>query len=109
MRMLFETIINEFQYVTSESYVQLCLYKTALSTCELLVTHRAFLFPSVYRQFTEYLYSRWKYDIVEVCVSKSRLLTFLGNEFGELLTSFCSNKRVGTVFHRTKADMQVLL
>ena len=32
----FETIISEFQYVTSESYVQLCLYKTALSTCELL-------------------------------------------------------------------------
>ena len=55
MRMLFETIISEFQYVTSELYVQLCLYTTALSTCELLVTHRAFLFPSVYRQFMEYL------------------------------------------------------
>ena len=48
-------------------------------------------------------------DLVGGCVSKSRLLTFLGNEFGELLTSFCSNKRVGTVFHRTKADMQSLL
>ena len=43
-------------------------------------------------------------DIVGVCV-----LTFLGNEFGELLTSFCSDKRIGTVFHRTKADMQSLL
>ena len=49
----FETNISEFQYVTSESYVQLCLYTTALSTCELLVTHRAFLFPNVYRQFME--------------------------------------------------------
>ena len=48
-------------------------------------------------------------DLVGVCVSKSRLLTFLGNEFGELLTSFCSDKRIGTVFHRTKADMQFLL
>ena len=104
----FETITSEFQYVTSEPYVQLCLYKTALSTCELLVTDRAFLFPNVYRQFMEYL-ADGNIDLVEVCVSKSRLLTFLGNEFGELLTSFCSNKRVGTVFHRTKADMQVLL
>ena len=49
----FETNISEFQYVTSESYVQLCLYTTALSTCELLVTHRAFLFPNVYTQFIE--------------------------------------------------------
>ena len=38
-----------------------------------------------------------------------RLLTFLGNEFGNLLTSFCIDKRVGTVFHRMKADMQTLL
>ena len=46
----FETIISEFQYVTLKSYVQLCLYETALSTCELLVTDRAFLFPNVYRR-----------------------------------------------------------
>ena len=51
----FERIISEFQYTTSESYVQLCLYKTALSTCELLVTGRAFLFPNIYRQFMDYL------------------------------------------------------
>ena len=56
----FETIISEFQYVTLESYVQLCLYETALSTCELLVTHRAFLFPNVYRQFMEYMYLSFK-------------------------------------------------
>ena len=54
----FETNISEFQYVTSESYVQLCLYTTALSTCELLVTDRAFLFLNVYRQFMEYLSSK---------------------------------------------------
>ena len=36
-------------------------------------------------------------DLTDVVVSKSRLLTFLGNEFGELLTSFCVDKRVGTV------------
>ena len=44
-----------------------------------------------------------------MCTSKSRLLTFLGNEFGELLTSFCVDRNIGTVFHRTKADMQSLL
>ena len=43
------------------------------------------------------------------CVSKSKLLTFLGNEFVELLTSFCSDKNISTVFHRTKVDIQSLL
>ena len=47
-------------------------------------------------------------DCSEVCVSKSRLLT-LGNEFGELVTSFFVDKQIGRVFHRTKADMQSLL
>ena len=41
--------------------------------------------------------------------SKSRLLTFLGNKFGELLSSFCCNKKIGTIFHRTNADVHVLL
>ena len=44
-----------------------------------------------------------------VCVSKSRLLSFLGNEFGELLTSFCVNKSIGISSHRNKADMQSLI
>ena len=48
-------------------------------------------------------------DIKDVCVSKSRLLTFLGNEFGNLLTSFCVDERVGTVFHTSKVDMQTLV
>ena len=63
----------------------------ALSTCELLVTGWAILFPNMYRQFMEYL-ADGNIDIVGVCV-----LIFLGNEFGELLTSFCSDKRIGTV------------
>ena len=49
---------NEFQNVTSESYVELYLYTTALSTCELLVNGRAFLFSNVYRQLMEYLSSK---------------------------------------------------
>ena len=48
-------------------------------------------------------------DFSEVCISKSRLLTFLGSEFGELVTSFCVDRNIGTVFHKTKADMHTLL
>ena len=62
----------------------------------------------MYRQFMQHL-SDYDIDFSEVCMSKSRLLTFLGNEFGELLTSFCVDRNVGTIFHRTKADMHTLL
>ena len=65
----------------------------------MLLSGLAFLFP------LEYLAD----GNVGVCVSKSKLLTFLGNEFGELLTSFCSDINVSTVFHRTKVDIQSLL
>ena len=41
-------------------------------------------------------------DLVGGCTSR---LTFRGNKFGELSTSFCSDERIGTVFHRNKADM----
>ena len=44
-----------------------------------------------------------------VSSTKSRFLMFLGKEFGELLSSFCCNKKIGTVFHRTKADPHALL
>ena len=42
-------------------------------------------------------------------MSKSRVLTYLGNEFGKLMTSFCHHKRIGTMFHRSSADPYVLL
>ena len=48
-------------------------------------------------------------NITDISVSKSRLVTFLRNEFGNLLTSFCVDKKTGTVFHRTKADLQTSL
>ena len=41
-------------------------------------------------------------------MSSTLLLTFLGNESGQLLSSFCHHKRTGTVFHRTKADLSAL-
>ena len=53
------------------------------------------------------MYNLGDYDIDFSGASKSRLLTFLRNEFGELLTSFCVD--IGTVFHRTKADIHYLI
>ena len=105
-----ERIVDEFEYVTLEpsDIVQWCLYKTALHVCELVVSDRPFLFPNMYRLFMQYV-SDHDIELSSVCVSKSRLLTFLGNEFGELVTSFCTNKSIEIVFHRTKADMQSLL
>ena len=44
-----------------------------------------------------------------MCVTKSRLLTFLGNKFGELLTSICVDRNIGIVFQRNKADTQCLI
>ena len=38
-------------------------------------------------------------SIFLVCVSKSRLLTFLGNEFGELVTYTCGDRSMSTVLH----------
>ena len=37
-------------------------------------------------------------DFSGVCVPKNRLLTFLGNEFGVLFTSFCVDRNIGIVF-----------
>ena len=49
----------------------------------------------MYIQFMEYL-ADGNIDLIGVCVSKITLLTFLRNEFGELLTTFCSDKRIDT-------------
>ena len=106
-----EKFVYEFECTMpseASDVVDCCLYKTALHACELVASDYPFLFPTMYRLFTEYL-SDYDIDCSEVCTSKSRLLTFLGNEFGELLTSFCVNRSIGTIFHRTKADMHVLL
>ena len=43
-----------------------------------------------------------------VSSTKSRFLTFLENEFGDTLFILLQQK-IGTVFHRTKADPHALL
>ena len=99
--------ILRFTCNSDDSYVELALYKTLL-VCRLISSEQAFLFPTMYRTFLDYLPETLRVSDV-ICTSKSRLLTFLGNEFGQLLSSFCHHKRTGTVFHRTKADLSALL
>lgn len=90
---------------TSKSAVQLALHKTALHVCRVVRSDRAVLFPDLYRLFLSHLPPNLESS---VCISKYKLLTFIGSEFGDLI-SFCHNKRTGTIFHRTKADLSVLL
>lgn len=89
-----------------EAQVQLAFYDTALHICGIILSDQAFLFPDIYKVFLQFLPD----DIDStISTSKSRLLTFIANEFGDLLTSFCQNNRIGTVFHRAKADISALL
>ena len=91
---------------TSESAVLLALNKTALHMCRRIQSDHAVLFPHLYALFLSYLPS----DVDNsVSISKHRLLSFVWSEFGDLVSSYCHNKKVGTVFHRTKADLHVLL
>ena len=84
-----EKIVHEFEYVTPEASD--IVDKTALHACELVASDCPSLFPTMYRQFMGYL-NDYDIDLSKVCTSKSRLLTFLGNEFGELLSSFCVDR-----------------
>ena len=93
-------LVNQFFCTTADSFVDLALHKTALYICTGLINDRAFLSHSVYRIFLSYLPEK---SFPDICISKSRLLTYLGHEFGELFSSFCANRRL---VHRSKADMQ---
>ena len=66
-----EEKLSEFQCTTPESCVNFCLYKTAISACELLASNRSFLFPNMYRLFMDYIVDE-EIDLTDVCVSKSR-------------------------------------
>ena len=82
---------------TSESAVLLALNKTALPMCRHIQSDHAVLFPHLHALFLSYLPSNVDNS---VSISKHRLLSFLGSEFGDLVSSYCHNKKVGTVFHK---------
>jgi len=66
----------------------------------------AVLFPVVYKRFCSYLSNTSQSTS---SVSKARVLSFLGNEFGCLVSSVYSHKKIGTMFFRTKSDPYELL
>lgn len=64
------------------------------------------MFPVVYKRFCSYLSNTSQSTI---SVSKARVLSFLGNEFGCLVSSVCSHRKIETMFYRTKSDPYALL
>ena len=101
-----QSLNNASTCKSGESLVQLALYKSALHTCRVIQTDQAMLFPKLYRFFISQLPNDLEST---VCISKYRLLTFTGREFGDLISSFCYNKKTGTILYRTKADFHALL
>ena len=90
----------------SDSDFQLAILKTVIHVCSIMQLDRTILFSDIHEVFLQLLPAEMD---LPVRTSKSRFVTFLGNEFGDLLTSFCHNKTVGIVFYRTKADPHALL
>ena len=101
-----ESIISTFTPKSSDCYVELALLRTSLYVCKSVLSDRAVLFPVVYKRFCSYLSNTSQSTS---SVSKARVLSFLGNEFGCLVSSVCSHKKIGTMFFRTKSDPYELL
>ena len=87
LKFLEETISN-FKEEDEDSLVTLALLKTAMHLCKVLASDNAVRFSDIYRCFLSFLPNSLNCDI---SVSKSRVLTFIGNEFGDLLSSVCQN------------------
>ena len=95
---LFEETILNFKVTDEDSLVILALLHTALHLCKVVAADNPILFTDIYNHFYSLLPQSLHCDI---CVSKSRVLTFIGNEFGNLLFSVCQSKRVGIIYFRT--------
>ena len=98
-----EKSISELTSESSHSHIDLALRKTALYICKLVLNDHAVLFPESYAKFCQFL------PFTETSISKARVLTYIGNEFGNLLSSTCCHKKVGRIFFRTKSDPFTLL
>ncbi len=90
-------------YVSTDhdSIIELDLLRTASYLCSELSNDHAVLFPQLYRKCCSYLLEVTDENI---CISRGRVLSYLGNQFGDLLSSVCHNRKTGTIFYRTKAD-----
>ena len=78
----FNEAIKEFSPSDGESHVQLALRRTALQVCNIIKLDQDFLFPDVYKVFLQFLPCGIDHTVSS---TKSRLLAFWGNEFGEVL------------------------
>ena len=95
--------ISEPTSECGDSHSEAALKKTALYICKMILNDRAVLFPGVYAKFCQFLPSPGD------SISKARVLTYIGNEFGNLLSSICCHKKVGRIFFHTKSDPYTLL
>ncbi len=84
---------------STESYIELALIKTALHLCKCLLANQAMLLPTLYKHFLSNIPNS-----IEL-----RLLTYVGNQFGDLMSSVCHHKKIGRIFFQTKSDPYVLL
>ena len=101
-----EQTISNFKEEDEDSFVTLALLKTAMHLCKVLASDNAVQFSDIYSCFLSFLPNSLNCDIRW---SKSRVLTFIGNEFGDLSSSVCQNKRDGGIFFRSKSNLFDLL
>ncbi len=72
-----------------------------------MLNDQAILFPEIYERFILYLPTNLA-DVSE-SASKTRVLAYIGNTFGELLSSTYSHRKIGQFFYRTGSNLHVLL
>ena len=94
-----EETISNFNEEDEHSLVVLALLKTAMHLCKVLASDNTVPFSDIYSCLLSFLPNSLNCDI---SVSKSRVLTFIGNEFGDHLSSVCQNKRDGGIFFRNQ-------
>jgi len=81
---------------STESHIELALKKVALYLCQCLLADQAVLLPTLYKCFLSYLPRNIE------CPSKAQLLTYIGNEFGDLMSSVCHHRKIGLDFLSNK-------
>lgn len=88
---------------STESHIELALKKADLYLCQCLLADQAVLLPTLYKCFRSFLPKNIE------CPSKAQLLTYIGNEFGDFMSSVCHHRKIGRIFFQTKSDPHVLL
>jgi len=83
---------------STESHIELALKKADLYLCQCLLADQAVLLPTLYKCFRSFLPKNIE------CPSKAQLLTYIGNEFGDFMSSVCHHRKIGRIFFRTKSD-----